>query len=486
MGAHYEMLRPVTRDDLERAGRGIAAELEGLPREGGVDADRLGGGPQAPRAIRWACSNGIMRRASLGGPVLRLETVRFWMTQLNQPKARNIRAVGGTRHTYAESLGAFSAWLAGKGFPLLQGAVHRERAFADVEELLRFCENPRNGARAARRVVRQYLADLAASGCAHSTAVVRCSAIKSYFAAHDVALDVRVRRGRGGGEAPERPEMSLFDLYRIMTVGRMGVMERAITMIKFQAGLDSSTLADRFNFEAWGQIAKHFGTEEHESWDLGRCPVPVRLARVKTGTRYTTFVDRDAVSQLQEYLAWREPRAGRYGGSGPLFVTRSGAPVRPCWIAHRFSKAAAAAGVQRRISPRAYNVSAHEVRDLLKSTLIVSGCAQYVADHVLGHAPRDSYEKQATLYPEKLRSEYAKASDRLNLFTSVERHLRMQGEGAGGEPDAQAQQRETQATLQRLNDTVTDMLRIMLLKSGGEPDARGGAGRPEGGGRGGA
>ena len=66
---------------------------------------------------------------------------------------------------------------------------------------------------------------------------------------------------------------------------------------------------------------------------------------------------------------------------------------------------------------------AHEVRDLLKSTLLASGCKQYAADHVLGHAPRDSYEKQATLYPEELRAEYAKASSRINIFLKVEHNL---------------------------------------------------------------
>ena len=39
---------------------------------------------------------------------------------------------------------------------------------------------------------------------------------------------------------------------------------------------------------------------------------------------------------------------------------------------------------------------------------------------MLGHAPRDSYEKQAVLYPEELRAEYAKASRRLNLFSKIE------------------------------------------------------------------
>ena len=36
--------------------------------------------------------------------------------------------------------------------------------------------------------------------------------------------------------------------------------------------------------------------------------------------------------------------------------------------------------------------------------------APYTADHVLWHAPRDSYEKQVTLYLEEMRAEYAKAS----------------------------------------------------------------------------
>ena len=62
-------------------------------------------------------------------------------------------------------------------------------------------------------------------------------------------------------------------------------------------------------------------------------------------------------------------------------------------------------------------MDSHELRDLLKSTLIDSGCRIDVADHVIGHKPKDSYEKQAKLYPETLRKEYSKASKRLNIFT---------------------------------------------------------------------
>ena len=46
-------------------------------------------------------------------------------------------------------------------------------------------------------------------------------------------------------------------------------------------------------------------------------------------------------------------------------------------------------------------------------------CAPYTADHVFGHAPRDSYEKQATLYLEEMRAEYAEISSCIDMFSKV-------------------------------------------------------------------
>ena len=366
------------------------------------------------------------------------ESVRFWLAQLNTPKMKRFNLEKGTKRTYADALEVFNRWLPGRKFPVRNGGSGSStayREFSDVEELLGFCYDPEHGPPMARRVVREHLADLAASKHSLSVALVRCAAVKSYFATHDIKVDVRVdRRRHAVHDVRDLPEMSLFDVYKMMTVGGMGVMLKAVMMIKFQAGLDSSTFADRFNFEAYPQIVKHFGIENHEAWDLGRCPVPVRLVRVKTGVAYTTFIDMDAVSHLQDYLGWKGTREGkRHDPSGPLFVTRRGAPVGPNWISNKFSKAATDAGIQKVVSHHVYKIHSHEVRDLLKSTLLVSGCAQYAADHVLGHAPRDSYEKQAVLYPEKLRSEYAKASGRLNIFSSIERHLRAAGADSVGQ-----------------------------------------------------
>ncbi len=415
------MLRPAVKDDLGAAAAdpGITRILESLPTAGFVSADRLQGERHTvERAIQWACSRGIMQKTGLGGRVMDLESARFWIGQLGKSRMKNVNGNGGTRRAYVEELESFNEWLRGAEFPAGHGGP-----FADVEALLRFCEA--GGAHAARRAIRQYMSESAGAGYSINTAILRCSAIKSYFAAHDIPVSLRVDKRRyATHDVRDDSEMTLMDFYKMVTAGGTDAMARAVMMAKFQAGLDSSTMADRFNFEAYPQMTKYFGADDHAAWDLGRCPVPIRLVRVKTGMQYTTFLDRDAVSCLQDYLGWKKEARGReQGGDDPMFETRRGTPVSSNWVSAKFSTAAMNAGIQRKVTPRMYKIRSHEVRDLLKSTLIASGCAAYVADHVLGHSPRDSYEKQAALYPETLRSEYAKASWRINVFSSFERHL---------------------------------------------------------------
>ena len=68
--------------------------------------------------------------------------------------------------------------------------------------------------------------------------------------------------------------------------------------------------------------------------------------------------------------------------------------------------------------------TSHELRDLLKSTLIVCGVADYVCELAIGHKVGDSYEKQDKLYPEKTRSEFMKASKKLNIFSNASSSLK--------------------------------------------------------------
>ena len=132
-----------------------------------------------------------------------------------------------------------------------------------------------------------------------------------------------------------------------------------------------------------------FGTVEHDDWDLDGCPVPIGLSQVKTDMAYTTFIDRDAVSYLRDYLRWVELESGgRPDPPGPLFTTRRGTPVSADWVSERFNRAASNAGIQKRIRPGVLGIYSHSVCHLLKSTLLVAGYAPYAADHILGHSHR--------------------------------------------------------------------------------------------------
>ena len=310
---------------------------------------------------------------------------------------------------------------------LSDGQIMRQpitKSFTTVEDLMHYCIESDHGIKTAQRAIREFMSSPQINKMSDSVYTIARAAIKSYFNVNDITLNFPKGRKKRADQIPSDDSfMTLNDFYKMLQKGNPGIMMRTIMMIKLHSGMDSSTFTDRFNYEGYQQIVTYFKTDEHMSWNLELCPVPIKITRVKTGVHYTTFLDRDAITQLQEYLTWKETKYDKQDISKPLFLTKHNTPIHAMWLSTNFSKIAVNAGIQKKISPRVYKIRAHEVRDILKSTLLACGCKQYAADHVLGHAPRDSYEKQALMYPEELRAEYAKASSRLNIFSKVENTL---------------------------------------------------------------
>ena len=248
------------------------------------------------------------------------------------------------------------------------------------------------------------------------------SAITSHFEKNEQPIQILFKpKSIYSIDAEYKQSMSISELMSFLTTGKPSVTEKVLFLCKFHRGLDVSTLVDRFNYEAWDQIVKWFGSENHDSRDLEKCPVPITLTRLKTDFSHVGFLERDAISELQKYLEFRKTKTKcNMQSNQPLFLNKFGKPVSSLWVFVSFSRIAKRAGIQKFVEfngRKQYNMDSHELRDLLKSTLIDSVCRIDVADHVIGHKPKDSYEKQSTLYPETLRKEYAKASKRLNLFT---------------------------------------------------------------------
>ena len=143
------------------------------------------------------------------------------------------------------------------------------------------------------------------------------------------------------------------------------------------------------------------------------------VLRVKTAVRFTTFIDRDALSAIKDCLVWRRKTHGPHDPKGAMFITTRDRPIDGEWVSEAFGRLAEYSGTQRRLAPRVLKIRSHNVRRLLKSTLTACGCAAWAADHVLGHAPKDPCEGTPGLFPEELRREYAKASHMINMFSKA-------------------------------------------------------------------
>ena len=367
--------------------------------------------------------------------------IEYWRSQLHSSNIKNLKTesaqLSGTKRCYTYGLFGFHKWLGGKQFeyaPTAQAvdgiARMRKRAvtLSGIDHLLSLYQHNTGGKIEFVVLIKKYLIHLQATKNA-PTVDNAMFAIKSFFRENDLEIDFRFNNSKRRRDLTSGDAMTLDDLRRIFSTKGIQPIERAVFMCKFHRGLDSSTLADRFNFEAWSQMVDHFGTADSGLWDTSKCPVPIKLVRVKTNYPHTGFLDADAIAALQEYLKTRtvakapthskqhivrgskssastrkKPRVGE-----ALFLDTSGNPISINWIGRRFGKLRRRSGVAK-----AY--PSHEMRDLLKSTLIDSGCRPDVADHVIGHAPKDSYEKQTLLYPENVRAEFAKVSNRINVL----------------------------------------------------------------------
>lgn len=367
----------------------------------------------------------------------RLETVSYFMSQLRSSRFKNLaqKGIGSTAESYAYRLWNFDQWLHGKTFEITASEQSGKDLFRrtkttvllnGVEHFLELYKDPYKIESEFVKIVKGYLLDPIHRGKRQKTIKIDYVAIKSYFEKNDYPLNLRIdlrNQYRVTNGEDEQPSLSLEDVMKILTVGRPTIAQKSVFLCKLHRGLDNSTLVDRFNFQVLEQLVRYFETEDHSEWDLKKCPVPIQLTRMKTDYTHTGFLDRDAIMTIQEYLEFRRKKIGREIKAGePLFVNAKNQPITEIWIRTSLRKLLKNAALDKKLGGYLqvrYKINPHEFRDLLKSTLIECGTRYDVADHCIGHKPKDSYEKQISLYSESARLEYAKASHKLNIFTSI-------------------------------------------------------------------
>jgi len=376
-----------------------------------------------------------------------LDTVSYMRRQLKETKFKNSEAKtkhsgGGTRRSYSISLWSFNNWLHGKTISVskaisvgdnLQKIETVEINLDTIEDLLKAYQETNSKGAEVIRFIKEYLMD--STEHSHKSKGYMgniLSSIKAYFEKNESPITISFNADIDHEDISEMisetiSTLSLIDLMEMLTTGKPSIVEKGVMLCKFHAGLDNSTFSDRFNFEAFPQLIKWFGTDKHDGWDLEKCPVAINVTRIKVGFPHICCLDRDAIVELQKALDWREKKTGSSMKIGQaIFLNSKLNPVTNRWVSELATRLAERCGIQKTFKIKSGNKNektSHELRDLLKSTLNSCGVSAYASNHLIGHMPRDSYEKEAILYPAKIRAEYMKASSTINIFTGFSKYI---------------------------------------------------------------
>ena len=497
--SRYKVVRALEDgDDVPPAHRSILSALEPGSTVAARDVyDALGGDigrPIAPdnrldvvrKALRHAERAGIAKKVEeetiYTNPLVEAPSISYWLKTLNTPNAVHnaSKCERGTRYTYLLHLIGFDKWLAGRTWTLgtrekngdgTYRDVRREVTVRGVDHLLEMAIERGGLDRGLSLIIREFFAEIAASRkYKPGTLSVFHSAIRSYFVTHEVqyglVLPRSMLRGRPGGAGAAagddgdadddewRDNTLRLSENKMLSTGKTTVLDKAFLLSKFHRGMDAMTLADRFNYSAFDQITEHMGTDDPQSWNPEKCPVPITLVRPKTSYRHVGFLEKDAIAAISAWLAERERlmrRPMRRGDRQAMYVNRDGRPISIHWVSVRFAKIAVRAGFcrPRRGGGLSPTRRSHQLRHLLKSTLIDSGCRIDVADHVIGHMPKDTYERQAALYPDSLRREYAKAASKINIFSHFEASI-------DGTDDVHRLRAEMRADTKKLKEVLAE------------------------------
>jgi len=372
-------------------------------------------------------------------------------TAVDHPESKTKHSGGGTRKAYTHYCWHFSNYLNGKKFEI-------EKSFRVDEETIKIrkvtitCKNIedlldiRKNSQMANdpnviKIIKDYLYDDKIHVTKSSGTMENLSyGIKAYFDRNNYPVFFKYDSTIGHKncqifalENDINMKLDLQDFFDLVTKGKSSVIEKGAAILKLHGGLDDITMADKFNWQGFEKLCKYFEEDDYHKWDIKKCPAMIKLLRKKPGRKidgyvYSSFYDVDAIHALIDVLDDREIRTGKpikYGD--PMLLNNNLDPITDRWCSTLVGNLARKAKIQRVHKILHYyqnELKSHELRDLLKSTIKACGGVAWVAQEVIGHMPQDSYDKEQLLYPDKIRTEYMKASATLNIFSNISNSLK--------------------------------------------------------------
>ena len=336
-----------------------------------------------------------------------------------------------------------------------KGAIYRFAAFIRWREQNGYSTNPdewideslkgNNQTLATQlKTLKEWTESEEFDGSLESTRVKYYQNVRSFYGYNLVPLPpykLKLRRKDQGVSVNVTATKFLEMARKVCCFSGISTRDRAVILTMVQSGMDASTLAKIFNYVGFPQLVNHFGTEDISRWDESRVPVLIKLMRPKNDYNYYSFLDYDVITCLKNWLNLRQSRFGRIiihssldpnrlPVSDPIFLQKSGLPIRARFVSNMFKKAGIAAGVnivpegkmeRYKGARRKYPWHSHEVRDTLVTLGRKAGIDIEVVNFFVGHnIDRYGYDKSPWDDPETFKGEYHKLAKHLNIISGRE------------------------------------------------------------------
>lgn len=411
---------------------------------------------------------------------IHLKSLQYWSKQLSETKYKNSRPnreLVGTRDNYAHLLWQFNEWLHGKTFSCysskevgenLYECKYQNVSFETVEDMLELCKNKNSVNEDFIKIIKDYLYDDVNKKYKAGYMNSKFSAITSYFVSNECNINFKFKT-KHMWNTENNQDTILFGLDEfadLIEKGGANLTERAVFISKLHRGLDASTLAENFNYQAWEQMVEHFGDEDHKKWKIdSMCPVPIRLSRLKSDYYHLAFLEYDAVKAIIDYLDYRESKMNeKMSSDKPLFVNKFGKAINTVWVTNHFRDLAEIAGLLNVSSTNIDNrdLGSHECRDLLKTIFESHKIFDKDSEHYLGHKG-SSYSKKDIIYPQNLAENYIIISETLNIFSNVSSHRKGKTEQSKMYESLKEKSEKTIQSNQEIKENVEKILSYLKI-----------------------
>ena len=411
---------------------------------------------------------------------IKLDSINYWISQLSSTKYKNLKCntiLHGTQATHGYHLWAFNEWVHGKTFRCRAikqlednkfSMKDEDISFDTVQDMLELYKMPNSNQADFIKIIKSYLLDPVNSKHKAGYITSKHAAILSYFRENDYPLEFKFNSKNKFDTTNNQDEIvfGIDEFVDLITLGGATITEKAVMLCKLHRGLDSSTLAENFNFYAWKQMTEYFGTEDHMRWDIeNKCPVPIKLTRLKSNFSHTGYLEYDAVKAIQDYLEYRFVKTREpMSEDKPLFLNKFGRAINPKWISDKFTKLAINAGLVDSFENKGMRtkLGSHECRDLLKTIFLEHGITEKAAEHFIGHKS-DSYSKQHTVYAEGLEENYKKISSTLNVFSNISSHRKGKTEQSKILEELKTKSQEAEENNQKIKENVEKILSYLKI-----------------------